>query len=121
VSASEPDETPGAAAARAYRELETLVRHLADELAGFRRRALAAEAELRARTEEQAAAEVDSSAAAPAEAAPAGPDGEAAAARIAELERENAELRRRVEQAGARTRQLLERVRFLRQQHPAGG
>ena len=110
MSASEPND-PGAAA-RAYRELEQLVRHLADELGSFRRRALAAEARLREQEEAQeladaAAAEV-SSVVDP-------------VVRVAELERENADLRRRVEQAGARTRQLLERVRFLRQQHGVGG
>ena len=104
MSASEPND-PGAAAASAYRELEVLVRHLTDELASFRRRALAAEARLR--EHEQAA--------------PAVADLPDAAARVAALERENAELRRRVEQAGTRTRQLLERVRFLRQQHGVGG
>jgi len=41
-------------------------------------------------------------------------------ARIRELERENAELRSRLETATARTRQMLARVRFLRQQHNQG-
>ena len=110
MSASEPND-PGASAASAYRELEALVRHLTDELASFRRRALAAEAKLRAH--EQAAGAAD---APPADRSPV-PDPQ----RLAELERENVDLRRRVEQAGTRTRQLLERVRFLRQQHGVGG
>ena len=64
----------------AFRDLEQLVRHLGDELAGFRRRALLAESRLR------------------------------------ELETENAVLRGRLESATERTRQMLERVRFIRQQ-----
>jgi hypothetical protein len=123
VSTSEPNEPPTADAARVYRELETLVRHLTDELASFRRRAFAAEAELRTRAEapaEPAAAAAGAETTArPAVAAEAGPA--SADDRLAALERENADLRRRVEQAGARTRQLLERVRFLRQQHVVGG
>lgn len=86
----------------AFGELETLVRHLGDELAGFRRRALAAEGRLR---------EVDAR------------DGRHAAHprrelehRCAELEHENAALKGRLEAATARTRQMLDRVRFIRQQ-----
>ena len=37
--------------------------------------------------------------------------------RIEKLERENASLKMRLEAARGRTRQMLERVRFLRQQH----
>jgi hypothetical protein len=37
--------------------------------------------------------------------------------RVERLELENAELRKRLETARARTRQILDRVRFLRQQH----
>jgi len=113
VSDSEPNESGVGAAARAYRELELLVGHLTGELAAFRRRALAAEARLKSQDQQPGA---PSSPASPASAG----TGEAAA-RVAELERENAELRRRLEQAGARTRQLLERVRFLRQQQGFGG
>lgn len=40
-----------------------------------------------------------------------------ALARADDLERRNAELQRRLDVAIARTRQMLERVRFLRQQH----
>ncbi|MGH9421776.1 MAG: hypothetical protein ACRD3J_17490 [Thermoanaerobaculia bacterium] len=37
--------------------------------------------------------------------------------RLERLELENAELHKRLETARARTRQILDRVRFLRQQH----
>jgi hypothetical protein len=41
--------------------------------------------------------------------------------RLANLERENASLRERLAAASARTRQMLERVHFLRQQTQVGG
>lgn len=41
--------------------------------------------------------------------------------RLANLERENATLREQLAAAGARTRQMLERVHFLRQQTQVGG
>jgi hypothetical protein len=41
--------------------------------------------------------------------------------RLANLERENAALRDRLAAAGARARQMLERVHFLRQQTQVGG
>jgi hypothetical protein len=86
----------------AFRDLEQLVRHLGDELAGFRRRALLAESRLRdLETEEQA------------------PDVKQQRAlddRVTDLEHENAVLRARLESATERTRQMLERVRFIRQQ-----
>ena len=72
----------------AFRELETLVRHLADELAGFRRRALLAEARVR---------EVE------AQGAPAGLDQQRALSdRVTQLEHENAALRGRLDAATAR-------------------
>lgn len=99
----------------AFHELQFLVRNLVDELAGFRRRALAAESRLR-ELEAQAPASGNGAAA---------PDGvappPASAARVAELEGENAMLRARLESAADRTRRMLERVRFLRQQHAAAG
>jgi hypothetical protein len=82
----------------AFAELQQLVRHLGDELAGFRRRALQAEARVKA---------IDSS----------GGSSRMTPERMEKLERENAELRKRLEAARARTRQVLDRVRFLRQQH----
>ena len=86
---------------RAFAELETLVRHLGGELAAFRRRALTAEAQLR-----------------DAGHIPVGKaKGDAPLAdRLAELETENASLRTRVTRAEERVRQMLERLRFLRQQ-----
>jgi hypothetical protein len=84
---------------RAFGELQVLIHHLADELAGFRRRALAAEA--RAREMEQAS-------------------GDAAQPglreRLSQLERENRILHERLEAAASRTQSMLNRVRFLRQQ-----
>lgn len=92
-------ERPDAAA---FRELEGLVRALVEELAGFRRRALAAEAKLKG----YEAAEGS---------------GKNSGVRLAELEEENARLRAQVERARSSTRGMLERVRFLRQQAQAAG
>ena len=86
----------------AYRELERLVRLLGEELAGFRRRALQAEARLKTLDSGNGAAAPSSQ-------------------RLSALERENARLRTRLESAAERTRQTLERVRFLRQQHAHKG
>jgi hypothetical protein len=90
-----------------FRELETLVRHLGDELAGFRRRALLAEAKLRD-AEDQAAT-------------PALVDQRALSDRVTQLEHENAALKSRLDAATARTKQMLDRVRFIRQQAQGGG
>lgn len=81
----------------AFTELEQLVNHLGDELASFRRRALQAEARVKTLEGSPGAHRVN-------------PE------RIDKLERENASLRTRLEKARGRTRQMLERVRFLRQQ-----
>ena len=83
---------------KAFAELQQLVRHLGDELAAFRRRALLAEAKVK---------EFDS----------AGAVGSVSPQRIQKLERENAMLTKRLSSARSRTRQMVERVRFLRQQH----
>lgn len=85
--------------AEAFRELEALVRNLGEELAAFRKRAHAAEARLKAI------------------ATKGGGGDEAAEERVAQLETENARLRARLENAADRTRKMLDRVRFLRQQH----
>jgi len=82
----------------AFEELERLVRHLGDELASFRRRALQAEARVKAIDATPGGAKLN-------------PE------RVEKLERENADLRKRLDTARARTRQVLDRVRFLRQQH----
>jgi hypothetical protein len=102
----------------ALSELRTLVYRLADEVAAFRRRALAAES--RQRELEQSLQAMAPAPEAPAEAPPTD-DGEAVSyeqllVRVAELDAANAELRQRLEQASQRTRLLLERTRFLRQQ-----
>jgi hypothetical protein len=86
----------------AFRELEQHVRHLGDELAGFRRRALLAESRLRELETEERAPDVAQQ--------------RALDERVTELEHENAILRARLESATERTRQMLERVRFIRQQ-----
>jgi predicted nucleic acid-binding Zn-ribbon protein len=94
MSANDRSSSAERAETRAFRELETLVRSLGEELAAFRRRALAAEAQLK--------------------------DGGAAVAPKAGaksgLEAENEALRTRLQRAEERVRQMMDRVRFLRQQ-----
>ena len=87
----------------AFRELQQLVRHLGDELAAFRRRALQAEARVK-----QFDAAMSSEKPTP--------------ERLAALQRENKELKARLKESTERTQRMLERVRFLReqQQTPAG-
>jgi hypothetical protein len=82
----------------AFAELEQLVKHLGDELASFRRRALQAEARLKS---------LEST----------GVKGVVSPERVQYLERENAGLTTRLDAARARTQQIIDRVRFLRQQH----
>lgn len=81
---------------RALAELETIVRHAAEELASWRRRALKAETDRSS----------------------LGVDGTAVAARerIVQLEKHNTELRARLEGARERVQQLLNRLRFLEEQ-----
>src|SRR5215217_7545565 len=86
----------------AYRELEQLVRHLGDELAGFRRRALVAEARVRELESEESQPEVKQH--------------RELGDRLNQLEHDNAILRGRLESATARTKAMLDRVRFIRQQ-----
>jgi hypothetical protein len=107
----------------ALRELELLVRSLGEELASFRRRALDAERRLR---ETPVSVPAVPAPAVPPPAPPMVPDATGAEisdkdARIAELERENADLRTKLAEAAARTRQMVERVRFLRQQQEQDG
>jgi len=83
---------------KAFVELEQLVKHLGDELASFRRRALQAEARLKT---------LESS----------GAKGVVSPERLQVLERENAGLSKRLESARDRTAQMIDRVRFLKQQH----
>ncbi|MGH7616320.1 MAG: hypothetical protein ACREPM_03755 [Gemmatimonadaceae bacterium] len=84
-------------------ELDALVRHMADDLAAYRRRALIAEARLK---------EVESQ------------DGGVAnlelAARVNQLEQDNERLQSKLDAATARAKQILDRVRFLRQQAQGG-
>ena len=109
----------------AFLELQRVVRHLAEDLATFRRRAIQAEGRVRELEQALAAAQERAAggpsrtdrevviAASEEERQPAGAD---AGPRLAALERENATLRQRLGGATERTRQLLDRVRFLRQQ-----
>ncbi len=83
----------------AFRQLEQLVRHLGEELTSFRRRALSAES--RVRVLETAMEHGGDS---------------ASLERLRTLETENSDLRARVVFATERTRQLLARVHFFRQQ-----
>ena len=91
----------------AFRELETLVRHLGDELAGFRRRALLAEARVR---------ELESQGT-----SPVMQQQRELSDQVTQLEHENAALKGRLDAATARTKQMLDRVRFIRQQSQGGG
>lgn len=86
----------------AFRELESVVRSLAEQLASYRQRALTAEERLR---------RIDSAA--------DHPDPPHVRERIFALEQENAALRGRLAAATARTRSVLDRVHFLRQQAQA--
>ena len=81
--------------AAAFRELETLVRHLGEELAAWRRRATQAEAQLK---EQPSGGRGKGS----------GADGDAA-------------IKTRINRAEERVRQMMESVRFLRQQLQADG
>ena len=88
--------------AAAFAELEQLVRALGEELARFRKRALQAESRLK---------KLETS----------GEPGDLFSGdRIASLETENRELRARIDGATERTRTMLDRVRFLRQQTSNG-
>lgn len=84
----------------AFKELETLVRNLGEELAMFRRRAIAAEGQLK-----------DG-----AQAPRTSVRGAAFGVQSGDLATENEQLRMRVGRAEDRVRQMMERVRFLRQQ-----
>ena len=104
----------------AFLELQRLVRHMTDELASFRRRAFQAESRVRDLEQELAALRARQAEAAPvrvvaSEVQPPLDAGE----RLGDLERENADLRSRLDSATERTRNLLDRVRFLRQQEEA--
>ena len=78
------------------------MKHLGDELASFRRRALQAEARIKS---------LEST----------GVKGVVSPERVQFLEKENAGLASRLDAARARTQQMIDRVRFLRQQHDGAG
>jgi hypothetical protein len=117
VSGDQPRATVAA-----FDDLERAVRHLGEELAFFRRRALDAERRLRELTGHTPAMPM------PAVPSPgAGAPGSAAVAapaelrqRVAALEAENDDLRDRLAVAAERTRALADRVRFVRQQQQLG-
>ena len=98
--------TPGAVA---FDDLERAVRHIGEELAFFRRRALDAERRLRELTGHTPAMSAVAVVPAPA-------DGGDLRGRVQSLEAENADLRDRLAEAAERTRALADRVRFVRQQ-----
>jgi len=82
----------------ALQELEQVIHSLGDEMAAWRRRAHEAEARLK-------------------EVAPGALKHLGTGPGIDALEAENKDLRHRLDAAKKRTKQLLEQVRFLRQQH----
>lgn len=85
-------------------QLETILRHVADELAGWRARAVKAEAELKESGTRGGGAGSATK-----------PDPETRN-RVADLEQENKTLRQRVEAARVRVHDLLSRLTFLEEQ-----
>jgi chromosome segregation ATPase len=102
MTVSYPYERPDQ---KALTELEQVVHHLAEELAGWRRRTLKAEGEL-----QQARANGG---------VLAGPELSQARQRIAELEAENQSLQQRIDSAKNRLQTLAGRLTFL-EQHGGG-
>ncbi len=100
----------------AFRELDTLVRNLTEQLAGYRRRALAGES--RARELEHRVGELEAAlAAANAMASVTAPASvEFGSSDSPAMGSEREDLRARLQEARERTAQLADRVRFLRQQ-----
>ena len=90
---------------QALSDLEQVVHHLAEELAGWRRRTLSAEGELQLARANGGVL--------------AGPELTQARQRIVELETENQALRLRIDAAKDRLRALAGRVSFL-EQHGGG-
>ncbi len=89
---------------QSFEELQVLVGLLAEELAGFRVRALAAEQKLRQAAREAGNPELSL---------------ETLQQRVDALEADNVALKERLARATDRTRGMLDRVRFLRQQTSA--
>ncbi|HEY9449718.1 MAG TPA: hypothetical protein VIQ60_08180 [Gemmatimonadaceae bacterium] len=108
----------------AFRELEQLIRSLGDEMSAWRRRAHEAESRLK-EAEARIARETELSRSASEAPTPAPPMPEPTPPQPAvdesALKRENEELRQRLGAARVRTKQLVDRMRFLRQQHEVGG
>jgi hypothetical protein len=88
---------------RALDQLETILRHVADELSTWHSRAIKTETELREQQTHPRAGVASR------------PDPEVRA-RIADLEQENKQLRQRVEAARVRVGELLARLTFLEDQ-----
>ena len=93
---------------RVLDQLETVLRHVADELASWRARALKAEAELKESGIRWSGGGAGAGGAAK-------PDAETRG-RVADLEQENRALRQRVEGARTRVHDLLSRLTFLEEQ-----
>jgi hypothetical protein len=91
---------------RVLDQLETVLRHVADELAGWRARALKAESELKESGIRGAGAAAGTA---------TKPDAETRG-RVTDLEQENKTLRQRVEAARVRVHDLLSRLTFLEEQ-----
>jgi cell division protein FtsB len=98
----------GGGGARLLDQLETVLRHVADELAAWRARALKAEAELTERGGGRGGGAL------------AKPDPEIRN-RVVDLEQENKTLRQRVDAAKLRVHDLLSRLTFLEEQARQGG
>lgn len=92
---------------RALDELETLLRHVGEELATWRRRSLKAEAELQEYKTTKGAG-------------PAGPELVQSRQRIIELEMENQQFRQRIEAARERVATIESRLTFLSQDQEDG-
>jgi len=86
----------------ALRELEDVLRHLTEELAGWRRRALSAESKA-------------------ADAARVAEGGDGGLGRIKDLEDEHREMEGRLVTARIRVHEILGRLQFLEQQQGDGG
>lgn len=90
---------------KALADLDQLLHHVAEELAGWRRRTLKAEAELQEARSNGGAL--------------AGPELKQSRLRVLELETENQALRQRIDAAKERLRALAGRLTFL-EQHGGG-
>jgi predicted nucleic acid-binding Zn-ribbon protein len=88
----------------ALQELEAVLRAVGEEMIALRRRAQVAEARVR---------ELERGGQLALDAMSAGPANE----RVSDLERENVELKGRLDSARERAAQLADRLRFLRQQY----